>query len=121
MVNVVLLQNVTVLAVGDIFNGSIKSEGGSGDLTLSLDLAESQLLMFAVQHGELGAVLRRDGAIDYKPRKELPRITFEKIEEIVGDLDGKRNYHNIEVQKGPQSISVPVNNSIQDIKKFDQP
>lgn len=112
IVNVVLLQNVTVLAVGESFTGASKrqSEAGGGDLTLSLTLAESQLLMFAGQNGELGVVLRREGSTDTVPRAELPRVTFEAIEKIIGDLDGKRNFHNVEVQKGSQSITVPVNN-----------
>jgi hypothetical protein len=61
----------------------------------------------------LGAVLRREGATDITPRSELPRVTFEEIEKIIGDLDGKRNYRNVEVQKGSQSITVPVTNPTQ--------
>jgi len=111
VVNVVLLQDVTVLAVGGAFGGSPKSQGGAGgELTLSLKLPEAQLLMFAQQNGELGAVLRRSGATDIVPRAELPRVTFEKLEEIIGDLDGKRNFHTVEVQKGSRSESVPVSN-----------
>ena len=111
VVNVVLLQDVTVLAVGGAFGGSPKSQGGSGgELTLSLKLPEAQLLMFAQQNGELGAVLRRSGATDIVPRAELPRVTFEKLEEIIGDLDGQRNFHTVEVQKGSRTESVPVSN-----------
>ncbi len=112
VVNVVLLQNVTVLAVGGVFVGATKSQGESGgDLTLSLKLPEAQLLMFAGQNGELGAILRREGATDILPRAELPRVTFEKIEEIIGDLDGKRNFRTVEVQKGSKSVTVPVKNN----------
>jgi len=113
VVNVVLLQNVAVLAVGSSFNGATKSqsEQGGGELTLALTLAESQLLMFAGQNGELGAVLRRAGSTDSVPRSELPRITFEAIEKIVGDLDGKRNFHTVEIQRGTAgSESIPVKN-----------
>ena len=80
-------------------------------MTLALTLPEAQLLMFASSHGELGAVLRRDGAVDVKPRAELPRVTFEAIDSIVGDLDGKRAMRIIEVQKGSKSESVPVLNT----------
>jgi Flp pilus assembly protein CpaB len=113
MVNVVLLQNVTVLALGDSFGIESRATGGSGggDVTVSLTLQESQLLMFASAHGELGAVLRRDGALDVKVRADLPRITFDAIDTIVGDLDGKRAMRIIEVQKGSKSESVPVSNS----------
>jgi len=110
VVNVVLLQNVTVLAVGETFGGAPKTQGSSssGDLTLALKLPEAQLLMFAGQNGELGAILRREGSTDVVPRAELPRVTFEKIQEIIGDLDGKRNFRNVEVVKGTQSETVPV-------------
>ena len=113
LVNVVLLQNVTVLAVGNAFNGATASqiEKGGGQLTLALTLAESQLLMFAGQTGELGAVLRREGSPDTVSRASLPRVTFEAVEKIIGDLDGKRNFHTVEIQKGTgSSVSVPVNN-----------
>ena len=111
IVNVVLLQNVTVLAIGETFGGTTKSPNESGgDLTLSLTLGEAQLLMFAGQNGELGAVLRREGANTYTPPEQRQRVTFEAIDKIIGDLDGKRNIRNVEVQKGSQSTSVPVVN-----------
>ena len=95
LVNVVLLQNVTVLAVGDTMGGAAQAQpgerAGSGAISLSVTLPEAQLLMFAAQHGELGAVLRREGAIDTRPRSELPRVTFEAIEKIIGDLDQRRD------------------------------
>ena len=113
VVNVVLLQNVTVLAIGDKYGGAIGSPSDAGgELTLSLTLAEAQLLMFAQQNGELGAVLRREGATTIAPRAELPRVTFEAIEKIIGDLDGKRNYRTVEVQKGSKSVNVPVSNQL---------
>ena len=111
LVNVVLLQNVTVLAIGDTFGGAVRGQSDSGgDLTLSLTLSEAQELMFAQQNGELGAVLRREGATAISPRDDLPRITFEALDKIIGDLDGKRNYRMVEVQKGSQSQTVPVSN-----------
>ena len=95
LVNVVLLQNVTVLAVGDTMGGAAQAQpgerAGSGAISLSVTLPEAQLLMFAAQHGELGAMLRREGAIDTRPRSELPRVTFEAIEKIIGDLDQRRD------------------------------
>ena len=112
LVNVVLLQNVTVLAVGNVVGGAARAQGdsSSGDLTLSLTLPEAQLLMFASQNGELGAVLRREGVSDVQQRSDLPRVTFQEIEKIIGDLDGRRNYHNVEIQKGSESTTVPVLN-----------
>jgi Flp pilus assembly protein CpaB len=109
LVNVVLLQNVTVLAVGGNFNGAPGGSGSGGDLTLALTLPEAQELMFAAQNGQLGAVLRRGGATDVMARSDLPRVTFESIDKIIGDLDEQRNYRSIEVQKGGgQNESVPV-------------
>jgi pilus assembly protein CpaB len=114
VVNVVLLQNVTVLAVGDAYGGAPRSpqqSSSAGDMTLALKLPEAELLMFAGQNGELGAVLRRAGATDVVSRADLPRVTFAKLEEIIGDLDGKRNYRNVEVQKGSQREMVPVSST----------
>jgi Flp pilus assembly protein CpaB len=95
MVNVVLLQNVTVLAVGDTMGlppqGPAGQKAGSGPMTVSVTLPEAQLLMFAAQHGELGAVLRKEGAVSTLPRDQLPRVTFEAIEKIIGDLDQRRD------------------------------
>lgn len=94
MINVVLLQNVTVLAIGTSMGGPAPGQaekGGSGPMTLAVTLPEAQLLMFAVQHGELGAVLRREGAVTVQPRDQLPRVTFEAIEKIIGDLDQRRD------------------------------
>jgi pilus assembly protein CpaB len=111
LVNVVLLQNVTVLAVGANFNGSAGGSSG-GDLTLALTLPEAQELMFAAQNGSLGAVLRRGGSTDVMARADLPRITFDSIDKIIGDLDEQRNYRNIEVQKGSganESVPVKIN------------
>jgi Flp pilus assembly protein CpaB len=110
LVNVVLLQNVTVLAVGGNFNGAPGGSGQGGDLTLALTLPEAQELMFAAQNGQLGAVLRRGGATDVVARTDLPRVTFESIDKIIGDLDEQRNYRSVEVQKGggQNNESVPV-------------
>jgi pilus assembly protein CpaB len=112
MVNVVLLQNVTVLAVGDLFTGAMRTQSsGGGDVTLSLTLPEAQLLMFASEHGELGVILRREGDTEVKSRTELPRLTFDAIDKIIGDLDGRRGLRLVEVQQGIKSTAVPVMNS----------
>jgi Flp pilus assembly protein CpaB len=113
IVNVVLLQNVTVLAVGGTFAGqSSATTADSGELTLALTLPEAQLLMFASQNGDLGVLLRKEGTADVKDRQDLPRVTFEALEKIIGDLDGQRNFHTVEIQKGPDnSTTVPVQNT----------
>ncbi len=112
LVNVVLLQNVTVLAVGGNFNGAPGAGGAGGDLTLALTLREAQEVMFAAQNGQLGAVLRRGGSTDVVGRADLPRVTFDSIDKIIGDLDEQRNYRSIEVQKGGggnESVPVKIN------------
>ena len=117
MVNVVLLQNVTVLAVGETFGvGGRQESAAANDVTLSLTLPEAQLLMFAGQHGELGAVLRKEGVTEVKPRPDLPRVTFEAIEKIIGDLDGRRNMRVVEIQKGLETDAVPVKTPASDKK-----
>ncbi|HEY1789996.1 MAG TPA: Flp pilus assembly protein CpaB [Verrucomicrobiae bacterium] len=112
LVNVVLLQNVTVLAVGGNFNGAAGNQAGGGDLTLALTLPEAQELMFAGQNGQLGAILRRNGATDVTAPANLPRVTFDSIDKIIGDLDEQRNYRSIEVEKGGagnESVPVKIN------------
>ncbi|MFT5126315.1 MAG: Flp pilus assembly protein CpaB [Verrucomicrobiales bacterium] len=108
MVNVVLLQNVTVLAVGDSFRGG-GGGSSSGDLTLSLTLQEAQLIMFAEHHGELGAVLRKDGNVAPIEAVDLPKISFEQIEKIIGELEQKRKRRIVEIIQGGASTTVPVN------------
>jgi len=109
LVNVVLLQNVTVLAVGDAYGRNTRSDSGGGaDLTLALTLQESQTLMFASQHGELGATLRPENSLEVKPRADLRRITYQEIEQIIGNLDDKRTIRTIEVQRGTRTTSYPI-------------
>lgn len=109
VVNAVLLQNVTVLAVGDTFGGRPTEDGmEGGELTLSLTLPEAQLLMFAQEHGELGAVLRREGDIRSEPREKLPRISFKDMETIMGNLDADRKKRIVQIQKGQTVEEVTV-------------
>jgi Flp pilus assembly protein CpaB len=110
--NVVLLQNITVLAVGEMLGGTVRSDSAGGlDLTLALHLREAQLLMFAAQQGEIGAVLRREGTTDVLATSDLPRVTFENINQIIGDLYNQRNFRQVEIQKGSSTEVVPVSNS----------
>lgn len=103
VVNVVLLQNVTILAVGQQYGGGpVQREqggGGGGSLTLSVTLPEAQLLMFASQHGELGGMLRPEGSLNVIPRADLPRVTFEEIEKIIGDLDQRRDQRTMQFNR----------------------
>ena len=112
MVNVVLLQNVTVIAVGEAYGSgpsSAVAKGGARDsITVSVTLPESQLLMFAEQHGELGVALRREGNLDTLPREKLPRVTFEEMEKLIGDLDQQRKHRIVQVMKGKTVEEVPV-------------
>jgi Flp pilus assembly protein CpaB len=108
MVNVVLLQNVTVLAVGETFGDIPRGGRGGGAITVSVTLPESQLLMFAAQHGELGVVLRREGQIDTVPRDELPRVTFAELEKLIGSLDAERKGRIIEIMRGQDVQEVTV-------------
>jgi len=110
MVNVVLLQNVPVIAVGDSFTAD-QPAGQSTQmlsLTVSLTLPECQLLMFAELNGELGAVLRRDGDVDTMTREALPRITFAQVEDLIGDLDDQRQKRTVQLYKGQRRQEVTV-------------
>jgi Flp pilus assembly protein CpaB len=111
IVNVVLLQNVTILAVGESFNRSQSQSLGSGpggSLTLSLSLQESQLVMFAAQHGDLGAVLRRADNIATVTDKELKKVSFREVETIIGDLAEKRKARIIEIQSGQKLQKITI-------------
>jgi Flp pilus assembly protein CpaB len=77
-------------------------------VTVAVTLQEAQMLMFASQHGELGVALRNEEDIDTVVRASLPRITFKKMEELVGDLDDLRKRRIIEVQKGRTTESIAV-------------
>jgi Flp pilus assembly protein CpaB len=106
-----LLQNVTVLAVGDSFAGGVPGFGKSrgGQLTLSLTLQEAQLVMFAEQQGELGSVLRRDGNIAAIEQDQLGRVSFKDLEDRIGVLDEEReNRRIIKIRQGDVEESVPV-------------
>ena len=106
-VNIVLLQNVTVLGVGsETTRQSGGGAGGGGGLTIAVTLPESQLLMFASQHGELGVVLRRQEDIHSMERGNLPRITFDAVVDLIGDLDSRRRQRLIEVQRGSSAAEV---------------
>ncbi len=108
-VNAVLLQNVTVLAVGENFGGRPIQEGQQGgELTLSLTLPEAQLLMFAQEHGELGGVLRREGDVNSQPREQLPRIAMKELDSVIGNLDQARKRRIIQIQKGQKIEEVTV-------------
>ncbi|MDA0322178.1 MAG: Flp pilus assembly protein CpaB [Verrucomicrobia bacterium] len=112
MVNIVLLQNVTIIAVGDdmqnVTSPGSGGSGGGGSVTVSVTLQEAQLLMFASQHGELGVALRNEEDIETVARETLPRITFKEMEDLIGDLDDLRKKRIIEVQKGRTTEAVAV-------------
>jgi Flp pilus assembly protein CpaB len=97
-INSVLLQDVTVLAVGGNMDRTL--EGGSGSsLTVALELQESQLLMFARQHGELGVVLRQKDDLHREERADLPTVSFQSFEDRIVTLDERRQSRIIEVQR----------------------
>lgn len=106
VVTVVLLQNVTVLALGENFAGGSpgapEGPGAGGDVTVSLTLPESQLLMFASQHGELGIALRKEGNIATVEREKLPRVTFADLEQLIGNLDLARKQRIVQIVKGTE-------------------
>jgi Flp pilus assembly protein CpaB len=107
MVNIVLLQNVAVLAVGRSF-GDLAAASDAKELTLAVTLQEAQLLMFATEHGDLAAVLRKDEDVATVPRSDLPRVTFQQLETLVGDLDALRTRRTVQVLKGGRIEEVSV-------------
>jgi Flp pilus assembly protein CpaB len=110
MANVVLLQNVTIIAVGEAVAGGpgAASSRGGDSITVSVTLPEAQLLMFAEQHGDLGVVLRREGNLGTVSRVKLPRVTSEELEKLTGDLDQERKGRIVQIMKGKTVEEVPV-------------
>lgn len=109
MINVVLLQNIPVIAIGDFFGDRSRAGiRGGGDLTLAVTLSEAQLLMFAQEHGDMAAVLRGEGDIESIPAGTLPRVTFDEIEKIIGDLADRRFSRMIDIHGGGAIRHVPV-------------
>jgi Flp pilus assembly protein CpaB len=100
IVNIVLLQNVTVLSVGDTFLPDSKGPKTANDMTLAVTVSEAQILMFAAQHGDLAAVLRRREDGQTFARETQKRVTFETLETLVGDLENQRKKRTIEVLQG---------------------
>ena len=98
---VVLLQNVTIMALGDLIGDVYVNPNLAGsEVTFALTLPEAQLLSYASTQGELGMVLRREGDIEVLSREELPRITLEDLEKVTGRLDEERKRRTIQVLKG---------------------
>ncbi|MEI6971472.1 MAG: Flp pilus assembly protein CpaB [bacterium] len=108
IVNIVLLQNVSVLSVGDTYLPDSKGPKTGNDMTLAVTIPEAQILMFAAQHGDLAAVLRRREDGQSLARAELPRVTFETLEALVGDLESQRKKRTIEIMKGSTIEHVTV-------------
>lgn len=120
---VVLLQNVNILAIGDVIGAAYRNpEEASlgGSITFSVTLQEAQLLMFAAQQGELAMVLRRDGEIEVFQRDELPRITMAQMEAITGRLDADRARRTIEIMKGQEVEKIEVEADQTGMQLFDE-
>lgn len=102
LVCVVLLQNVSILAVGENLTGLVRpgDTQSGGDLTFAVTLQEAQLLMFAGQHGQLGVALRGEGEVEMIEREQLPKVTFQALETVIGSLDEKRSSRVVEIMRG---------------------
>jgi len=85
---VTLLQNVVVLATGDLRAGRTDSEDPSlrggpktfSNITLAVDLEEAELLFFAMQRGPISVALRAQG--DVETVEDVPDKNFGDIFEM---------------------------------------
>lgn len=78
MATVTLLQNVTVLAVGNRFGGSGEDASlGYRTLTVSVTPLEAEILVFAQERGRLSLSLRNDR--DLGSQLEIPKVTWDDI------------------------------------------
>ena len=64
--------------------------------------------MFASQHGDLGAVLRKHDDVETMKSEDLTRLTFQEVEKLVGNLDAQREHRIIEVRKGGKIEEISV-------------
>jgi pilus assembly protein CpaB len=78
---ITLLQNVTILAVGDRF-GTAAAEPNVGyrTVTLSVTPLEAEILVFAQERGKLSLALRNNR--DLASEGEIPKITWEDIYKV---------------------------------------
>ncbi|NLB69102.1 MAG: Flp pilus assembly protein CpaB [Lentisphaerae bacterium] len=92
MVTLTVLQNVTVLAVGDrTVRSQVDSRSASnyGTVTLHVTPREAEVLVFAQQmRGKLFLTLRNSTDVYFE--EELPRVDFNKIETELQDLNEVR-------------------------------
>ena len=90
---ITLLQNMTVLATGRSFGGSLekKQGGGYNTLTLLVTLEEAELLVFAQKRGQISTILRNPEDID--TRQDIPRVNFSDLlkDDYRNSLQQKRN------------------------------
>ena len=108
---VVLLQNVTVIAIGETI-GQVAMRpsqfGPGGAITFAVTLPEAQMLMFSEQHGELALALRREGEIEILAREDLDRVTFQELERITSELDARRESRIVQIMKGREVEEVRI-------------
>ncbi len=108
MVTIVLLQNVVVLHRGSSYAPAARRKDSGKDVTVAVTLPEAQLLMFADEHGDLAAVLRKHDDISTMKREDLPRVTAHTLEELIGDLDTERKGRSIQILKAGKVEEVTV-------------
>jgi pilus assembly protein CpaB len=78
---VTLLQNVVVLATGDMRGEQDAPTGrGFNSVTLAVDLDESELLIFAQQRGALGFALRGEG--DFETVTDIAEKSFGDVLDV---------------------------------------
>jgi pilus assembly protein CpaB len=89
-VTLTVLQNVTVLAVGqrlakDIEDGRGRRLSGAGLVTVEVSPEEAELLVFAQPTGQLTLALRNPSDMGYK--EDLPEINFNHLETRLPELN----------------------------------
>ncbi len=91
-----LLQNVTLLAVGDEFAGRDGQASGSyGNVTLSLTPDESELMVIAQTRGELNLLLRNREDMEQVP------VNRRTLREVLEELDVINRERKERVDEGP--------------------
>lgn len=90
-----LLQNVTLLAVGDEFAGRDGRGGGYNNVTLSLTPAESEMMVIAQTRGDLTLLLRNREDMEQVP------VNRRTLREVLEELDVINRERRERVDEGP--------------------
>jgi len=102
-ITMTLLQNVTLLAVGDRISNSGKNDDNNySTVTMSVTIEEAELLQIAQTRGELGLLLRHPEDVEIEPiKKKTLREVLESLE-VINKARKERQEQQEQARPAPQ-------------------